>query len=368
MFTTRQVLYTVGLALLALGVWYFSDIVTYLLVAWVLSMLGRPLMVFFQRRIRFKSWRMGPDGAAVLTIVTFCLIVVGLLMMFVPTIVSQARNLANADYAAMGEKLRGPFAWLDQQVHQLGMLQPGESLATKTQQALIQWFRPALVGDFVGSFISTAGNTVVFIVTVLFILFFFLRENSLFLEIIHAVVPTHLESKVRHAVDESSDVLNRYFRGLLLQTGAFATMVSVFLWILGVPNAMLIGAFGGLLNVVPYVGPIIGLLFGCFITFSSHPDMEFALMWPQLAKVVGTFMVVQVIDNLFVSTIIFSKSVQAHPLEIFLITIMAAKVGGVAGMVLGIPVYTVMRVIARTFFSEFKVVQRLTDHLDDEDD
>jgi predicted PurR-regulated permease PerM len=367
MITARQTLYGLGICLLLMGFWYFSDIVTYLLVAWVLSMLGRPLMVFFQRRIRFKTWRMGPSGAATLTLITFVLIVLGLLMMFVPTIVGQARNLANVDYAAMGEKLKGPFAWLDQQVHQLGVIQPNESLATKLQETLMTWFKPALVGDFVGSFISTAGNTVVAISSILFILFFFLQENTLFVDIIHAVVPTNLEPKVRHAVEESSDALTNYFRGLLIQMGAFAALVSILLSIMGVPNALLIGAFGGLLNVVPYVGPIIGLLFGCFITFSSHPELDFVYMWPLLATVAGVFMVVQVLDNLLISTIIFSKSVQAHPLEIFIVTLIAAKVGGVAGMVLGIPVYTVLRVVAKTFFSEFKVVQRLTDHLDEDE-
>ena len=78
-------------------------------------------------------------------------------------------------------------------------------------------------------------------------------------------------------------------------------------------------------------------------------------------------MVTQFLDNMVISTIIFSKSVQAHPLEIFIVTLVAAKLGGVVGMVIGIPTYTLLRVIARTFFSEFKVVQRLTEHLDEEE-
>ena len=60
----RNLLWLLGAAVLAAVVYYFSDIVAYLLIAWVLSMLGRPLMVFFQRRIRYRKWRMGPGGAA----------------------------------------------------------------------------------------------------------------------------------------------------------------------------------------------------------------------------------------------------------------------------------------------------------------
>lgn len=84
-----------------------------------------------------------------------------------------------------------------------------------------------------------------------------------------------------------------------------------------------------------------------------------------LLKVAVAIFAVQFIDNSVLGPMIFSKSVQAHPLEIFIVTLVAAKLGGVIGMVLGIPVYTILRVIARTFFSEFKFVQRLTGRLEE---
>ncbi|HNE30260.1 MAG TPA: AI-2E family transporter, partial [Saprospiraceae bacterium] len=112
------------------------------------------------------------------------------------------------------------------------------------------------------------------------------------------------------------------------------------------------------------VGPILGALFGIFITVSSHLDYEVAAMMPLIGKVAGAFLLTQFIDNNFVGPLIFSKSIKAHPLEIFIVTLASAKIGGVVGMVIGIPVYTVLRVIARTFFSEFKLVQRLTDHME----
>jgi len=363
----RNLLWILGVTLAAGLVYYFSDIVTYLLLAWVLSMLGRPLMVFFQRRLRVGRLHCGPTSAALLTIASFYLILVGILMIFVPTIVAQARNLATVDYQALGEKLKVPFLHLDIQAHSVGLLAPGESLATKTQEVLSQWFRPTLLGDFVGSFVAVAGNVVVTFTAVTFILFFFLKENNLFLDILHALVPNEQETKVRQAVQESSEVLTRYFGGLMVQVSAFSLMVTVLLWLMGVDNALLIGAFGGIFNVIPYVGPILGLIFGCFITISSHLDVDLALMLPMLLKVAAAFMATQFVDNNFLGPMIFSKSVQAHPLEIFIVTLAAAKIGGVLGMVLGIPVYTVLRVIARVFFSRFKVVQRLTERLEDEE-
>ncbi|MBV6442919.1 MAG: AI-2E family transporter [Haliscomenobacteraceae bacterium CHB4] len=363
----RNLLWLLGSAVFLGVVWYFSDIVAYILIAWVLSMLGRPLMVFFQQRVRIGRIRMGPTSAALLTILTFYLVLAGLLMMFVPTIVAQARNLSSVDYHALGEKWKGPFLNLDIQMHYIGLLQPGESLATKLQEALSTWFKPTMLGDFLGSFLSTAGSVVVTFASVTFILFFFLKEKSLFLGMLHAFVPDEQEVKVRHAVQESSDMLSRYFTGLVAQLAVFSLVLTILLWIFGVSNALLIGVFGGLFNIVPYVGPIIGMVFGLFITVSSHLDADFALLLPMLLKVVGAFMATQFLDNNFTGPMIFSKSVQAHPLEIFIVTLVAAKLGGVIGMVIGIPVYTVLRVVARTFFSEFKVVQRLTEHLEEEE-
>lgn len=363
----RNWLWIPGVLVLGAVFWYFSDILSYLLMAWVLSMLGKPLMVFFLRHLRIGRFRVGMGGAAMLTITTFYAVLAGLVMVFVPTIVSQARQLAGVDYQALGEKLRVPFASLDLQLHQAGLLKSGESLGVRIQESLSVWFKPALVGDFVGQFIGTAGNIVVAVASITFILFFFLKENRLFLDILHALVPNDLEAKVRHALEESSDVLTRYFGGLFIQTLCFSGVATILLWIMGVENALLIGVFGGIFNIIPYVGPIIGMIFGLFITVTGHVDGDLALMWPLLLKVAGAFMVTQFLDNMVISTIIFSKSVQAHPLEIFLVTMIAAKVGGVVGMVIGIPVYTVLRVIARVFFSEFKIVQRLTDHLDEED-
>lgn len=362
----RNLLWLLGAAFFIAVVWYFSEIVAYILIAWVFSMLGRPLMAFFQKRIHIGRFHIGPIGATILTILTFYLVLTGVLLILVPTIISQASNLAGADYEALGIKLKGLFYNLDMQLHQIGLLQPTESLGTKTQQLLSTWFKPTFVGDFLGSFISTAGNVVVTFASVTFILFFFLKEKDLFFEILRAFVPDQQEPKVQHAVEESSDMLTRYFTGLILQLTAFSLVLSSLLWILGIKNALLIGAFGGLFNIVPYIGPIIGMVFGIFITATSNLDLELAQMLPMLLKVAVAFMATQFIDNNFTGPMIFSKSVQAHPLEIFLVTLVAAKLGGVIGMVIGIPVYTVLRVIARTFFSEFKMVQRLTKHLTEE--
>ena len=347
--------------------YFFSDILMYILLAWVFSMLGRPIMNFFTAKIKFGRWKLGPAGGAILTILFFYVAIAALLLAFVPTIVEQARNLAGVDYQALGDKLREPFSNLDQRLHDYGMLSEGETLATRTQKFLSTVFRPTMLGDLAEAFVSMAGSVVIALASTTFILFFFLKDNTLFTDMLRAIVPNRFEAKVMHAVDDSSNMLSRYFGGLITQMLVFSSVLTILLWLLGVDNALLIGAFGGLFNIVPYVGPIFGGLFGVLITVSSNLELELAQMLPMLLKVIGAFAVTQFIDNNFMGPAIFSKSLKAHPLEIFLVTLIAAKLGGVVGMVLGIPAYTVLRVIARVFFSEFKIVQALTGDKEEEE-
>jgi len=361
-----NLLWIFGIVCILATAYYFSDIVAYLLTAAVLAMLSRPLKNFFQERIRFKRWQLGSVGSSLLTMFSLFLVVGALLMVFVPTIMGQVQHLASVDYTALGEKLKGPFANWDVWLHEVGLLESGESLGQRTQESLSNWFKPTMLGDFVGGILTAAGNVAVAVGAISFILFFFLKDGNLSLGILHALVPPELEEKLLHAADESGTMLTRYFRGLALQTLAFMAIASLTLWLLGVPNALLIGLMGGLFNIVPYIGPIMGIVLGCFFTLSYYIEAEFAMLLPQLLKVAGAFMFTQAIDNNLVGPYITSTSIKAHPLEIFIVTLIAAKLGGVIGMVVGVPIYTVLRVVARVFFSEFKLVRQWTGLLEEE--
>ena len=97
------------------------------------------------------------------------------------------------------------------------------------------------------------------------------------------------------------------------------------------------------------------------ITLSSNMELSFYNeMVPLLTKVLIVFLVTRLIDDVILQPNIFSKSVKAHPLEIFIIVLVGAKIGGILGMVLAIPFYTAFRVIGKVFLSEFKVIQKLT--------
>lgn len=176
-----------------------------------------------------------------------------------------------------------------------------------------------------------------------------------------SMVPSAYEVQTKQAVDDTSKLLIRYFIGILLQMFIIAVIVSSGLTFIGVKNALLIGFFAAIINVIPYIGPIIGVFFAMILTISSNTGLSFYTeLLPLLYKVLMLFGILHLIDNFVLQPNIFSKSVKAHPLEIFIVVLMGAKIGGIMGMVLAIPSYIVIRVISKVFLSEFKIIQKLT--------
>jgi predicted PurR-regulated permease PerM len=231
----------------------------------------------------------------------------------------------------------------------------------RAKKNIIQFFNPSRITGLFSSVLGFLGNLLITILSVLFIAFFFLKENGLFTQSVRSVVPNTYEEKAVHVIDQSAKLLIRYFVGVATQVTVITIFITTILSFLGFENALLIGFFAALMNVVPYLGPILGASFAVIIVVSANLDVSFyEVLLPKILKILGVFAVMQLIDNFLVQPNIFSKSVKAHPLEIFIVVLMGAKIGGVTGMILAIPAYTVIRVLAKVFLSEFKVVQRIT--------
>jgi predicted PurR-regulated permease PerM len=364
---SRNLLIAAAIIVAGFLVYTFRSIVSYVLIAWVLSMIGQPLTRFFQRRLRIGKWTAGPITGAVLTILCFFIVLLSLILIFVPMFIQQAGNLATVDYSAIARTIEEPIThfqeWLSSRGIHLDAKAPEEWL----RNMFAKTFDPTRLGAIVTGVLSAASGLIVDISCIVFITFFFLKEQGLFVNVITVLAPAKSESKILESVDIISRLLTRYFAGMLLQMFVITIYVSLLLTILGVRNALLIGFFAALMNVIPYLGPFIGGALGIIITITSNVDLDFySQLLPLLIKVALVFATVQMLDNYFLSPYIFSSSVLAHPLEIFLVILMGAQISGIAGMILAIPVYTVLRVIAKEFLNQFRVVQALTDKMEEE--
>jgi len=361
----KNVLATFGVLLILYCLYYFSDIVGYILSAWVLSLLGKPLMGKLRRWLSFKRFVPGNALLSLLTMLFF-LVSIGLVVwLFVPLVIEQANNLSHVDIEALNNTLHEPIENLKNSLYQYGLIDHSVDLNEQVFNSVKKLIEPKKIGSFFSGLIGMAGNALITVTSVMFILFFFLKEEKSFDNFLRSSLPIRYEAHINHVLATISNLLRRYFIGILTQVTILTTLIYASLSILGIKNALLIAFFGALMNVIPYLGIIIAMAFGVMITISSHIDQSFSIViLPMVIKVLATFGTMQLLDNFLVQPYVYSNSVNAHPLEIFLIIMVAAKISGVLGMLIAVPTYTCLKVILKAFFKEWRIVQTMTAGID----
>ena len=355
----------VALALILFGflVYYFSYIVTYILIAAVLSLVGRPVVRKFQQ-IRIRKFRMGKSGAAFLTLMTLWIGLICFFGFLIPMVVSEVDQLSSINMQDVITYLNNAMGQLKISFPQFASTIPqGGNLEVYLETQLKGLLNVDQVSRVFGSVATLLGNIFLMFFSVSFILYFFLREEGLFRNWILVLAPEKFESRVSRVMDKIGNLLKRYMIGILLQIlGVMLLDIFGFAIVgLGFGHAVVVGVFAGILNIIPYIGPWIAATFALVVAVANNLNSSFtSVTLPLMCWVVIVIMVVQFIDSMVFQTIIYSHSVKAHPLEIFFVILMAGGIAGIPGMILAIPVYTVVRVIAGVFLSEFKIVQQLT--------
>ena len=351
----------VGIPILIVGaiIYYFNELVSYLLMAWVISMVGRPINDFLLDKAKLSKIKIGNSISAFLTLAIFGFMIYLLIILFLPVLIEQAHFLSKVDYQTLAKSLETPLQQFNNLLKSWGI----EGLSDSSAQLRLlfqRYFLPDKLGDLFEQIIPMAGHMLFGIFSVIFMSFFFLKEHGLFVDFLENFVPQRFESKVRNTVDESSRLLIRYFSGILIQITLVSVLTYIGMLILGINNALIIGVLAGLFNVIPYLGPLISASVAVFITLSSYIGLDFyAEMWPLLLNILIAFAIVKIIDDFIIQPFVFSNRIMAHPLEIFIIIMIGARISGVSGMILALPTYTVFRVFAKVFLSEFEIIQRI---------
>lgn len=356
--------YVLLLVLVGFLIWRFSFMIVWILIAAVVSFIGQPLVRFFDK-VHIKKLRIPHALSAGLSLLLIVLMFFGLIAIFVPLIVSQAETISKIDVNLLARNLQGPMQWVDYQMHSLGAIPYGETLQDFIVIKAKSLVNLGSVTTVINGFFSVAGTVVVGMISVIFIAFFFMKDENMFEDILLLLIPEIHHDAARKVIADSKNLLMRYFIGILLEVLCVMTIIAVGLWILGVQNALLIGFFGGVMNVIPYLGPVIGTVIGVTLGVTATlASGAYDMLMPVFFKLMGVILTAHFIDNNVLVPLIYSKSVKAHPLEIFFVIIMGGSLGGIPGMLVAIPVYTVLRVIAKEFFQQFRVVQKLTQKID----
>lgn len=359
----RFVLVAISVLAIAWILWYFAAIVGYVLASVVLSLVGKPVVNLLEK-IKLGKFRMPDSLAALITIALLWTVLIGILAIVIPALAFQVEKFSQIDSGAILRALQEPIdrlvVWL--QEHNI-RFSGNQSLEEYVNSQVVDAFNLAAFSNLFGTVFGFLGEVGIAIFAISFITFFFLRDQTLFYKAVMSATPTKYEDQVREIIRDSRDLLTRYFVGIGIQILLVTTCITLGSLIVGLsfPLAITIGFAAGLFNIIPYVGPLMGGAFGIMLAITNNLDLDFYTgTMPLIIKMLVVFSITQLLDNLLFQPIIFSSSVKAHPLELFIVLLIAGNVGGMAGMILAIPGYTFIRIILKQFFSNFKLVRNLT--------
>jgi predicted PurR-regulated permease PerM len=355
--------FCIGLAL----IWYFRAIVLFVFVSAILSLIARPIYEFFRGRY-IKKFSLSKPLSALSTVLFIWTFILGFLSYVVPFILEEIQFLSKVDFGlildgfdALTESFLLPLKGTV--IDKIGFPMIKDQINT----FLVSIFDFDKIQSILTSFFGFIGSSFIALFSISFITFFLLKDEWLLLESIKLIVPEVHYEGVEHILWSINHLLRRYFIGILIQISLISLLViSGFLFIgLEFRHALIIGLFTGIINIIPYLGPLIGAAFGLLVSIIVYLQMvsppSFLIF---IGAIILLYVIVQLLDNMIFQPVIFSSSVKAHPLEIFLVIIMAGYMAGMPGMFFAIPVYTIIRVIAKEFFSKYNLVQKLTGKLD----
>jgi len=367
--TLRNILIFFGILLLLSCVWFFRNIVVYILVSGVLSIMGRPLVDLFCR-IRIRRWSFPRSLSALFTLIIIWGLIILFFVVFVPLVTRQINYFSTIDSEKIVQIVAGPINKVENLFRAINKDIPKDlTIQDYIVKKVADVLNINMIQSFIGSLIGILGNVIIAIFSITFITFFFLKDQRLFFESILMWVSDKYVDNVTRALYSVKILLTRYFIGIVIQSTCIIILVTIGMTIAGIDfqQAVVMGLIIGILNVIPYAGPWIGLAIAITMGVASHINQSFdTVVIPLVTYMIIVEVVTHTIDNIVFQPVIFSNSVKAHPLEIFIVVLAAGFAAGIPGMIFGIPAYTVLRVFAREFFYNFKAVQKITSSLSGE--
>ena len=317
-------------------------------------------MALMENKIRWKKKPLPRSVYASLCLILIIAIIFILLRAILPPLLDQASALGHITPDEFKRSFGPPIADVNRKLSEWGV--EGVNFSPETvKQQFLAWIKlnniQSLVGDVLGALSSVSG----WIFSVLFITFFFLKEKFLFYRLIHIFIPDKHEPAAQRVMRDMNEMLGRYFRSILLQILVFGTYIFIGLGIFGEEYALTIAVFSGIINLVSYIGPFLGLTFAVIFSVSSHIGGDFyQVILPHLIQVSGVYAVAVMLDNFVSYPMIFSKTLKVHPLELFFVVLAGFQLGGLPGMIVAAPVYTMLRIVAKEFLKGFDLVDSIT--------
>lgn len=342
-----------GLALLIYFLVKIQSVIVYIIIAGILSLISRPLILFLRKRLKFPN-----TIAVVFTMMVMLGLLTGLIVMFVPLVAEQGKSLSLLEVDKLQMNVQEIFKQITAYFSSKGI----DVLGELKNVDFISKFKE--IPNLLNAVLGTLGSLSVGLFSVLFISFFFMKDSHLLRNGFLVIIPDNTEDRFSKSLETIKDLLSRYFIGLITQITILFVLYTIILLIFGIDNAVVIAFLCALLNLIPYVGPMIGAIIMFILSMTSNIGQDFQTeILPTTLYVMIGYLIAQLIDNFGSQPLIFSKTTKSHPLEIFLIIIIGGLLFGIMGMITAVPLYTALKVILKEFLADNKIVKSLTKDL-----
>ncbi len=349
------------LSLVAAGAWYFFDIVSYVIVSVVIAAILRTPTNYISQA-QFYGVRVPRVVAILFSFAILFALITLFVYLFVPLISNQIKVISKLDFEALISRAMMPLHSVDSFLLENKFISQENFFEVRAKEGLSSLIDErsitAFLSSLLNSLLSITGNIFIGLLAVLFITFFLLYEKGMYRKYFISLIPNRYFEVSISAINKIEKLLSNYLLGLLLQMLSIFSVAAFGLLISGVEYAVTIAVFAALANLIPFLGPILGATFGLLVAISTDTALSASQDYFFLiVKIASVFGIVQLTDNLFLQPIIFSKSVKAHPLEIFLIVFVGANIAGPIGMIAAIPSYTIVRVSLSEFYRGYRQYQ-----------
>lgn len=349
----RAIAIILGILLLGYFLYAIQSVIIYIIIAAILSLITRPFIKFLRNKLKF------PNTLAVVVSMFLMLgLLAGIIGLFVPLVIEQGESLSLLQVDGLQANIQNIFNQITAYFSSKGINVLDE---LKNVDFAAQFKE---IPNLLNSVLGTVGSLSVGLFSVLFISFFFMKDSQLLKKGVMILIPNGTEKRFSKSLETINDLLSRYFLGLILQITILFVLYTIILLIFGIKNAIVIAFLCALLNLIPYVGPLIGAVIMSILSMTSNIGQDFQTeILPTTLYVMIGYFIAQLIDNFASQPIIFSKTTKSHPLEIFLIIIIGGLLFGVVGMITAVPIYTALKVILKEFLSENKIVKSITKNI-----
>lgn len=354
MFKKSWILPLFSLSLIVLTFIVFKSVLSYIIISGVLALLTRPLYKKI-KNLHLGKYRLSKGLSSITTILVFYSILLSLIMIFIPAVAKEVKVITQISPSQALKAIQEPIEYIESSLNRFTDKQISvQNYVTEKFTSLIN---VSAISSWINKLTAFTGNLFISFFAVTFITFFFLKDSKVIMENIYKIIPFGLRNDTDDVLIQVKYKLTRYFIGLCIEILLVFTINALGLYAIGIKNFLIIAFFAGLINVIPYIGPLIGILFGLLIVVTTNYNLDIETVLPLLSYTAVIMIATQLLDNLIFQPYIYSNSVNAHPLEIFLVILITGNLYGIVGMMLAIPAYSVARVIIKEARGNSKILE-----------